>query len=393
MAKETGLSQSSVSRIWRAFGLQPHRSETFKLSTDPYFLDKVHDVVGLYLDPPERALVFCVDEKSQIQALDRSQPVLPMMPGVPQLLTHDYVRAGTTTLFAALDIATGKVIGSLHRRHRAEEFKKFLIKLDQQVPPDLDIHLVLDNYATHKTPAVKTWLLAHPRFHLHFTPTGSSWLNLVERWFAELTTKQLRRGVHKTVHALEADIRTWIATWNTDPKPYVWTRTANEILDRLASYLNRGRGRPPVRLQAERPPDPRHGRLREPHLSGHRPRRPVSGVVRRGLQRPGDHRGDLFVGDRPRAARARHVAQPGDPVLDEPGPPPAHRMRCRAERSRHLCVRCPARAGQNDPAPQRPRLRGGPAPHPSLQRDPLLLRQDQLGLGPPSPRHPLTLHI
>ncbi len=239
MAKELGLSQSTVSRVWRAFGLQPHRSETFKLSTDPYFVDKVHDVVGLYLDPPERALVFCVDEKSQIQALDRSQPVLPMMPGVPQRVTHDYVRAGTTTLFAALEVATGKVIGSLHRRHRAEEFKKFLVKLDREVPVGLEIHLVLDNYATHKTPAIKTWLLAHPRFHLHFTPTGSSWLNLVERWFAELTNKQIRRGVHKTVQALEQDIRTWIAAWNTDPKPYVWTKTADEILERLASYLNR----------------------------------------------------------------------------------------------------------------------------------------------------------
>lgn len=194
MAQEMGLSQSTVSRIWRAFGLQPHRIEGFKLSTDPFFVDKVHDVVGLYLDPPERALVFCVDEKSQIQALDRSQPVLPMMPGVPQRMTSDYVRAGTTTLFAALDVASGKVIGSLHRRHRADEFKKFLITVDKQTPPDLDLHLVLDNYATHKTPAIKTWLLAHPRFHLHFTPTGSSWLNLVERWFAELTNKQIRRG-------------------------------------------------------------------------------------------------------------------------------------------------------------------------------------------------------
>ncbi|MEQ4608304.1 IS630 family transposase [Streptomyces cavourensis] len=239
MAKELGLSQSTVSRVWRAFGLQPHRSETFKLSTDPYFVEKVHDVVGLYLDPPERALVFCVDEKSQIQALDRSQPVLPMMPKVPQRVTHDYVRAGTTTLFAALEVATGKVIGSLHRRHRAEEFKKFLIKLDREVPDGLEVHLVLDNYATHKTPAIKTWLLAHPRFHLHFTPTGSSWLNLVERCFAELTNKRIRRGVHKTVQALEKDIRTWIAAWNTDPKPYVWTKTADEILERLASYLNR----------------------------------------------------------------------------------------------------------------------------------------------------------
>ncbi|EFL13808.1 transposase [Streptomyces sp. C] len=239
MAKETGLSQSTVSRVWRAFGLQPHRSETFKLSTDPYFVDKVHDVVGLYLDPPERALVFCVDEKSQIQALDRSQPVLPMMPAVPERRTADYVRHGTTTLFAALEVATGKVIGSLHRRHRAEEFKKFLVKLDKEVPTGLEVHLVLDNYATHKTPDIKKWLLAHPRFHLHFTPTGSSWLNLVERWFAELTNKQIRRGVHKSVQALEKDIRDWIATWNRDPKPYVWTKTADEILERLASYLNR----------------------------------------------------------------------------------------------------------------------------------------------------------
>lgn len=234
-----GLSQSSVSRIWRAFGLQPHRSETLKLSTDPYFVDKVHDVVGLYLDPPERALVFCMDEKSQIQALDRSQPVLPMMPGVPQRTTHDYVRAGTTTLFAALDVATGKVIGPLHRRHRAEEFKKFLTKLDREVPAGLDIHLICDNYAAHKTPAIKKWLLAHPRFHLHFTPTSSSWLNLVERWFAELTNKQIRRGVHRSVQALEKDIRNWIAAWNTAPKPYVWTKTSDEILERLASYLNR----------------------------------------------------------------------------------------------------------------------------------------------------------
>ncbi|MFI1414961.1 IS630 family transposase [Streptomyces sp. NPDC020707] len=239
MATQTGLSQSTVSRIWRAFGLQPHRTETFKLSTDPYFIDKVHDVVGLYLDPPERALVFCVDEKSQIQALNRTQPVLPMMPGLPQRVTHDYVRAGTTTLFAALEVATGKVIGSLHRRHRTVEFKKFLAKLDREVPAGLQVHLVLDNYATHKTAAVKNWLLAHPRFHLHFTPTGSSWLNLVERWFAELTNKRIRRGTHTSVQALERDIRTWIKTWNDAPKPYVWVKTADEILERLASYLNR----------------------------------------------------------------------------------------------------------------------------------------------------------
>ncbi|WP_055694300.1 IS630 family transposase [Streptomyces prasinopilosus] len=239
MAKEMGLSQSTVSRIWRAFGLQPHRSETFKLSTDPYFVDKVHDVVGLYLDPPERALVFCVDEKSQIQALDRSQPVLPMMPGVPQRVTHDYVRAGTTTLFAALEVATGKVIGSLHRRHRAAEFKKFLAKLDKEVPTGLQVHLILDNYATHKTPDIKKWLLAHPRFHLHFTPTSASWLNLVERWFAELTQKKLKRGVHRSVQALERDIRSWLADWNEHPRPFVWTKTADEILDKVAAYCRR----------------------------------------------------------------------------------------------------------------------------------------------------------
>ena len=186
MAAHLGLSQSAVSRIWRAFGLQPHRVESFKLSTDPLFVDKVRDVVGLYLDPPERALVLCVDEKSQIQALDRSQPILPMLPGVPERATHDYKRSGTSSLFAALDIASGKVIGSLHARHRTVEFKKFLAQIDAAVPPNLDVHLILDNYTTHKTKEVQRWLLAHPRFHLHFTPTGSSWLNLVERWFAEL---------------------------------------------------------------------------------------------------------------------------------------------------------------------------------------------------------------
>ncbi|MFE5914416.1 IS630 family transposase [Streptomyces wedmorensis] len=239
MAAATGMSQSAISRIWRAFALQPHRAETFKLSRDPLFIDKVRDVVGLYLDPPERALVLCVDEKSQIQALDRSQPVLPMMPGVPERRSHDYVRAGTTTLFAALEVATGKVIGSLHRRHRAVEFKKFLIKLDKEVPADLQVHLILDNYATHKVPAIKTWLLAHPRSHLHFTPTGSSWLNLVERWFAELTTKKLRRGVHRSVQALERDIRAWLADWNEDPRPFVWTKTADEIPDKVAPYCRR----------------------------------------------------------------------------------------------------------------------------------------------------------
>ncbi|MET9512777.1 IS630 family transposase, partial [Streptomyces flavidovirens] len=239
MAAATGMSQSAVSRIWRAFALAPHRSQTFKLSTDPLFIDKVRDVVGLYLDPPEKALVLCVDEKSQIQALDRSQPVLPMVPGVPERRSHDYVRAGTTTLFAALEVATGKVIGSLHRRHRAVEFKKFLTKLDKEVPAGLDVHLILDNYVTHKTPAVKQWLLAHPRFHLHFTPTSSSWLNLVERWFAELTQKKLKRGVHRSVQALERDIRTWLADWNDHPRPFIWTKTADEILDKVAAYCRR----------------------------------------------------------------------------------------------------------------------------------------------------------
>ncbi|MFJ9713642.1 IS630 family transposase [Streptomyces sp. NPDC101234] len=226
MAAATGMSQSAVSRIWRAFALAPHRSETFKLSTDPLFIDKVRDVVGLYLDPPEKALVLCVDEKSQIQALDRSQPVLPMMPGVLERRSHDYIRADTTTVFAALEVATGKVIGSLHRRHRAVEFKKFLAKLDKEVPAGLDVHLILDNYVTHKTPAIKKWLLAHPRFHLHFTPTSSSWLNLVERWFAELTQKKLKRGVHRSVQALERDIRNWLADWNEDPRPFACRASA-----------------------------------------------------------------------------------------------------------------------------------------------------------------------
>lgn len=239
MAAATGMSQSAISRIWRAFALAPHRSRTFKLSTDPLFIDKVRDVVGLYLDPPEKALVLCVDEKSQIQALDRSQPVLPMVPGVPERRSHDYVRAGTTILFAALEVATGKVIGSPHRRHRAVEFKKFLTKLDKEVPVDLDVHLILDNYVTHKTPAVKKWLLVHPRFHLHFTPTSSSWLNLVERWFAELTQKKLKRGVHRSVQALERDIRNWLADWNEHPRPFVWTKTADEILDKVAACCRR----------------------------------------------------------------------------------------------------------------------------------------------------------
>ena len=234
LAAELGLSQSAVSRIWRAFGLQPHRQDSWKLSRDPLFIDKVRDVVGLYLDPPERAVVLCVDEKSQIQALDCTAPIFPMMPGVPARASHDYKRAGTSNLYAALDLATGKVIGALHARHRAIEFRKFLATIDREVPAGLDIHVVLDNSSTHKTPAIHRWLAAHPRFHLHFTPTSSSWLNLVERWFAELTTKNLRRGTHRTVRELNTDIRNWISTWNDNPRPYVWTKTADQILESIA---------------------------------------------------------------------------------------------------------------------------------------------------------------
>jgi transposase len=239
MASAVGLNQTAVSRIWRAFGLQPHRQESWKLSKDPQFVDKVKDVVGLYLDPPERAVVLCVDEKSQIQALDRTAPIFPMMPGVPARATHDYKRAGTSSLYAALDLTTGKVIGSLHARHRAIEFKKFLATIDREVPADLSVHVVLDNASTHKTPAVKRWLAAHPRFVLHFTPTSSSWLNLVERWFGELTTKKLQRGTHRSVRELNADIRDWIKTWNDDPRPYVWTKTADQILDSIRRYCTR----------------------------------------------------------------------------------------------------------------------------------------------------------
>jgi transposase len=239
MATHSGLSSSTIGRIWKAFRLQPHRAETFKLSTDPLFIDKVRDVVGLYLDPPERAIVLSVDEKSQVQALDRSAPVLPMMPGMPERRTHDYVRNGVTSLFAALDVATGQVISSLHRRHRSTEFRKFLNAIDQQVPTHLDVHLIADNYATHKTDIIQNWLAAHPRFHMHFVPTSSSWLNQVERFFGELTTKLLQRGVHTSVQALEADIRKWITNWNENPRPFVWTKTADEILEALGRYCQR----------------------------------------------------------------------------------------------------------------------------------------------------------
>lgn len=239
MAERTGLSKSSVGRIWKAFELKPHRAETFKLSNDPLFVEKVFDVVGLYLNPPEAAVVLSVDEKSQVQALARSQPAFPMMPGMPEKRTHDYVRHGTTSLFAAFNTADGSVISSLHRRHRAVEFKKFLTKIDTEVPDDLDVHLVCDNYGTHKSPAIRTWLAAHPRFHVHYTPTYSSWLNQVERWFAYLTDDLLRRGDHRSVQALEADIRAWVKAWNANPRPFIWTKTADQILDSLGRLLKR----------------------------------------------------------------------------------------------------------------------------------------------------------
>jgi transposase len=239
MADRSGLSKSTIGRIWRDFGLQPHRADTFKLSTDPLFVAKVVDVVGLYHNPPQRAVVLCVDEKSQVQALDRSQPVLPMMPGMPERRTHDYVRNGITSLFAAFNIADGTVISELHRQHRAIEFKKFLITIDKAVPADLDVHLICDNYGTHKTPAVRAWLARHPRFHLHFTPTGSSWINQVERWFGFLTDQKIRRGAHQSVQALEADIRAWIADWNSNPRPFIWTKTGEEILESLARFCRR----------------------------------------------------------------------------------------------------------------------------------------------------------
>jgi len=242
MAAHSGLSQTTIRRIWHAFALQPHRTETFKLSQDPLFIDKVRDIVGLYLAPPDKALVLCVDEKSQIQALDRSQPLLPMRPGQAERRTHDYRRHGTTSLFAALDAKTGKVLGECHRRHRSIEFRKFLDTIDGAVPPALDVHLVLDNYGTHKTALIHRWLAKRPRFHLHFTPTGASWLNLVERWFALLTEKQLRRGVHRSTRELEAAIKRYLALTNAAPKPFVWTKTADEILESVARFCRRTSG-------------------------------------------------------------------------------------------------------------------------------------------------------
>ncbi len=239
MAGEVGLSQTAVSRIRRAFGLKPHQVDEFKLSSDPQFIDKVRDVVGLYLNPPDAAVVLCVDEKTQVQALDRTAPILPLMPGVAERRTHDYKRNGTMNLYAALDVASGQVIADMTPSHRAEEFRKFLNLIDRNVPDNLDVHVILDNVSTHKTPSIQRWLLRHPRFTFHFTPTYSSWMNLVERWFAELTTKWLRRGTHTSVHDLKASIRTWIANWNDEPQPFVWHKTADGILDTLTTFIQR----------------------------------------------------------------------------------------------------------------------------------------------------------
>ena len=239
LAKVSGLSRMTISRIWHAFGLQPHRADTFKLSPDPQLIEKVRDIVGLYMNPPEHALVFCVDEKSQIQALDRTQPLLPLRPGQVERGTHDYKRHGTTSLFAALELKTSRVIGQLHRRHRSREFRQFLDAIEAQVPAELEAHLIVDNYGTHKTAMIRKWFAKRPRFHVHFTPTYGSWINLVERWFAELTNKRIRRGVFRSVKELESAIREYISVHNEDPKPFVWTRTADQILDSIARYAQR----------------------------------------------------------------------------------------------------------------------------------------------------------
>ena len=242
MAEASGLAPTTVRRIWRAFALQPHRVETFKLSRDPQFIEKVRDIVGLYMAPPDQALVLCVDEKSQIQALDRTQPIFPMRPGQAERQSHDYARYGTTSLFAALDVATGKVIGECHRRHRSVEFRRFLDRIDAAVPRELDVHIILDNYGTHKTPLIHRWLAKRPRFHLHFTPTGASWINLVERFFAALTEQQLRRGTHRSTLQLETAIKTYLKLYNEQPRPLVWTKTADQILDSVARFCQRTLG-------------------------------------------------------------------------------------------------------------------------------------------------------
>jgi len=239
LAKAMGLSRMTISRIWQAFGLQPHRSETFKLSPDPLLIEKVRDIVGLYLNPPDHALVFCVDEKSQIQALDRTQPLLPLWPGQSERRTHDYKRHGTTSLFAALELKTGRVIGQLHRRHRSQEFRRFLDTIEANVPVTLDVHLVLDNYGAHKTALIRNWFAKRPRFHVHFTPTYGSWINMVERWFAEITNKRIRRGTFRCVKELEAAIHEYLDVHNENPKPFMWTRTADQILASIARFAQR----------------------------------------------------------------------------------------------------------------------------------------------------------
>lgn len=239
MAKRSGMSQSAICRIWRAFSLKPHRAESFKISSDPFFVEKVRDVVGLYLNPPHQAVVFCVDEKSQIQALDRTQPLLPMRPGQVERRTHDYKRYGTTTLFAALNTLNGKLLGRCYPRHRSEEFRKFLVEIDRNVPKELAVHLVLDNYGTHKTALIRDWLVKRPRFHLHFIPTSSSWLNQVERWFAELTNKQIKRGAHRSVKALESAITEFITAHNENPKPFMWLKTADQIIESVGRFCER----------------------------------------------------------------------------------------------------------------------------------------------------------
>jgi transposase len=239
MAAHVGLNQTAISRIWRTFGLKPHRIEDFKLSTDPQFIDKVRDVVGLYLNPPDAAVVLCVDEKTQVQALDRTAPILPMLPGVPARRSHDYVRNGTSDLYAALDVASGQVLTQMTDQHRAIEFRNFLNLINRSVPDELAVHVICDNASTHKAPEIVRWLKRHRRFTIHYTPTYSSWLNQVERWFSELTTKKLRRSTHHTVAALRRDITDWVDHWNANPRPFIWRKTADEILDNLASYLQR----------------------------------------------------------------------------------------------------------------------------------------------------------
>ncbi len=239
MARASGISATTVHRIWSAFGLQPHRSETFKLSSDPLFIDKVRDIIGLYLDPPERALVLCVDEKSQIQALDRSQPMLPMRPGQAERRSHDYKRHGTTTLFAALDVATGAVIGSCMRRHRAREFRAFLDAVERDLPAELDIHVVMDNASSHKTRLIQSWFDKRPRWHRHFTPTSASWINQVERFFALLTERQIKRGAHRSTAELEAAIERYIETHNRNPRPFRWTKSADDILASIERFCQR----------------------------------------------------------------------------------------------------------------------------------------------------------